>query len=129
MNSDFQNIEEYITQQQPSLQNKLNQLRELILDVVPISTKETIAYKMPTFRLNGNLIHFAQFKNHIGIYPGPDAIEKYKTELSSYKTSKGAIQIPNNLPLDKELIQNIVLFNVEEMKDKKQMDWTAYRDK
>ena len=81
---------------------------------------------MPTFRYKGNLIHFAQFKNHIGIYPGPDAIEKFKNELSTYKTSKGAIQLPNNLPLNKKLIQDIIQFNLQKQINKKEIKRTNY---
>jgi uncharacterized protein YdeI (YjbR/CyaY-like superfamily) len=129
MNKDFQNIDEYIALQELEKQQKLRELRTIIAKVVPAETKETIAYKMPTFRYNGNLIHFAQFKNHIGIYPGPDPIEAFKEQLSGYKTSKGAIQIPHNQPLDIQLLENIVLYNVDKLKDKKGPNWTSYQDK
>jgi uncharacterized protein YdeI (YjbR/CyaY-like superfamily) len=128
MSTDFQNIDEYINLQLPERQQKLMELRSIILTIAPPETKETIAYKMPTFRFNGNLIHFAQFKNHIGIYPGPDAIAAYKNKLASYKTSKGAIQIPNDVSLDKKLIQDIVQLNIEVLKDKKETTWTTYRE-
>lgn len=129
MNTDFQNIDAYIALQDTEKQQKLQELRAIILGVLPQETIETISYRMPTFRYNGNLIHFSQFKNHIGIYPGPDAIEAFKDQLSGYKTSKGAVQIPNNAPLDKKLIEYIVLYNVDQLKDKKGTNWTTYREK
>ena len=128
MNTNFQNIDGYIALQDLEKQQKLRELRTIISKVVPAETKETIAYKMPTFRYNGNLIHFAQFKNHIGIYPGPDPIEAFKEQLSCYKTSKGAIQIPNNKPLDEELIKNLVQYNVDKLKYKKGPNWTSYQE-
>src|SRR5690606_40366710 len=95
MNTEFENIDAYIAFQEYERQAKMHELRSIIAGIVPIETKETISYGMPTYKFNGNLIHFGQFKKHIGIYPGPDAIEAFKDQLSCYKTSKGAIQIPN----------------------------------
>jgi uncharacterized protein YdhG (YjbR/CyaY superfamily) len=69
---------------------------------------------MPTFVLNGNLVHFAAYKNHIGFYPVPTGIEKFKKELSAYKTSKGAVQFPLDKPLPLALIRRIVKFRVTE---------------
>jgi len=127
MNTEFENIDTYIAFQEYERQAKLHELRSIIAGIVPIETKETISYGMPTYKFNGNLIHFGQFKKHIGIYPGPDAIEAFKDQLSCYKTSKGAIQIPNEVPLKRKLIESIVLFNVNLLKDKKSPNWTAYR--
>ncbi|MBD1430622.1 DUF1801 domain-containing protein [Sphingobacterium litopenaei] len=128
MNKDFENIDEYIALQEPLHQKKLMQLRSIIAEIVPEGTKETISYKIPTFRLNGNLIHFAQFKNHIGIYPGSEAIEAFQERLHSYKTSKGAIQIPNSSPIDKDLIYDIVQYNIEILRQKKSPNWTSYQN-
>lgn len=62
---------------------------------------------MPTFRCDRNLIHFAAFKNHIGVYPGTEAIEHFADRLADFKTSKGTIQFPHNMPLPLELIAEI----------------------
>ena len=129
MNKDFQNIDEYIAIQDINLQEKLHELRSIILKFSPEETKETISYKMPTFRYHGNLIHFAQYKNHIGIYTGSHALEAFPELTAQYKTSKGAIQIPNDTPLDKNLIQQIIKFNVSYLKNKKEPTWTGYLEK
>lgn len=129
MNIDFQNIDEYIAIQDINLQEKLHELRAFILKFSPEETTETISYKMPTFRYHGNLIHFAQYKNHIGIYPGSHAIEALAELTAQHKTSKGAIQIPNDTPLDKNLIQQIIKFNVSYLKNKKESTWTGYPEK
>ena len=69
---------------------------------------------MPGFKLNGSLVWFAAFKNHIGFYPTSSGIEAFKNELSSYKTSKGAIQFPLDKPIPYDLVEKIVLFRVKE---------------
>jgi uncharacterized protein YdhG (YjbR/CyaY superfamily) len=69
---------------------------------------------MPTFYLHGNLVHFAAFKTHIGFYPVPSGIEKFKEELSQYKGGKGSVQFPLDQPIPYDLIRRITLFRVEE---------------
>jgi uncharacterized protein YdhG (YjbR/CyaY superfamily) len=69
---------------------------------------------MPTFKLNGNLVHFAAYKNHIGFYSAPSGIEAFKRELSPYKWSKGAVQFPLDRPIPLDLVKKIVVFRVKE---------------
>lgn len=109
----FSDIDEYILQFSQELQGKLNRIRTVIKEAAP-NASEKISYGMPTFYLDGNLVHFAAFKQHIGFYPTPSAVDFFKDELKSYKTSKGAIQFPYNKPIPYELIKKIVLFRVEE---------------
>lgn len=106
-------IEDYITQAPKERQEKLQQLYTTIKELVPTAT-EKMSYGMPTFYLNGNLVHFANAKNHIGFYPAPSAIEAFKDELSEFKTSKGAIQFSVEQELPIELIKKIVLFRLKE---------------
>lgn len=109
----FKTIDEYIATFPQEVQVILEQLRKIIRESAP-EAEEAIRYQMPTFRLNGNLVHFAAYKNHIGFYPTPSAIEKFTEELSSYKTSKGAIQFPLNEPIPFTLAKEIVRFRVKE---------------
>ena len=106
-------IEDYIAQAPKERQEKLQQLYTTIKELVPTAT-EKMSYGMPTFYLNGNLVHFANAKNHIGFYPAPSAIEAFKDELSEFKTSKGAIQFSVEQELPIELIKKIVLFRLKE---------------
>ena len=76
--------------------------------------EETIKYRMPTFTLNGNLVYFAAFKNHIGFYPVPTGIEKFKKELAVYEQGKGSVQFPLDQPIPYSLISKIVKFRVKE---------------
>lgn len=109
----FGSIDEYIATFPTSTQEILEELRAVIKAAAP-EAKEKISYQMPTFDLKGNLVHFAAFKNHIGFYPTPSGIEKFKTELSVYKNAKGSVQFPIDQPLPLELVVQIVKFRVAE---------------
>ncbi len=102
-------ITEYILAFPPEVQAKLNQLRDAILKIAPEST-EKISWRMPTFYLNGNLVHFAAFKRHIGFYPGAEGIEAFAHALGAYRFSKGAVQFPLDQPVPLDLVQRITAF-------------------
>lgn len=106
-------VREYIDNQPTARQKKLLQLYEIIQKQMPAGYDEKISYGMPTFHYHKNIIHFANFKNHIGIYPGPKAINVFKDQLTDYKTSIGAIQLPVDQPLPEDLITQIVQFNLD----------------
>ncbi|HCC78485.1 MAG: hypothetical protein A2X25_09200 [Chloroflexi bacterium GWB2_49_20] len=106
-------IDEYIAIFPEEVQLKLKGLRATIKDSAP-GAVEKISYQMPTFFQNGNLVHFAAYKNHIGFYPTPSGIEEFKNELSIYEGSKGTIRFPIDEPLPLELISKIVKFRVAE---------------
>ncbi|MCE5299034.1 MAG: DUF1801 domain-containing protein [Methanoregulaceae archaeon] len=106
-------IDEYIDTFPPDVQNILGQLRKTIHEIVP-QAEETIRYGIPTFTLNGNLVHFAAFEDHIGFYPTPSAIVAFKKELSLYRHAKGSVQFPINEPIPFDLVRRIVQFRVKE---------------
>lgn len=110
-------IDEYILQFPKELQVILLKLRCVIKEAAP-EAKEKISYQMPTFYLNGNLVHFAAYKKHIGFYPGPSGIEAFKDELSIYKGGKGSVQFPIDKELPFDLISKIVGFRVNENSNK-----------
>ncbi len=109
----FADINEYISEFPEEIKEILEQIRETIRQAAP-EAKEAIKYGMPTFVLNGNLVHFAAFKNHIGFYPAPSGIDAYIDELAAYRTGKGTIQFPINQPIPYDLIAKVVKFRVEE---------------
>jgi uncharacterized protein YdhG (YjbR/CyaY superfamily) len=111
------NIDEYIATFPSDTQQKLQQIRAAIQQAAP-TAKEAISYAMPTFKLNGNLVHFAGYKNHIGFYPAPTGIEAFKEDLSVYKTSKGAIQFPLDKRIPISLIAKMVKFRVKKNMEK-----------
>ncbi|MDR0515049.1 MAG: DUF1801 domain-containing protein [Coriobacteriaceae bacterium] len=102
-------IGEYIAAQDEALQPRLREVYAVIKKALP-QAQEKISYQMPTFRGRRNLIHFAAFKGHIGIYPGVEAIEHFTEALAGYRTSKGTIQLPHDKPLPFELIAQIAVF-------------------
>lgn len=106
-------IDEYIAGFPQDVQEKLQQVRETIQKAAP-DAKETIKYAMPTFTLEGNLVYFAGFKNHIGFYATPKGNEAFQKALSVYKQGKGSIQFPLDQPMPLDLITKMVTYRVEE---------------
>ncbi|PKO02394.1 MAG: hypothetical protein CVU43_08170 [Chloroflexi bacterium HGW-Chloroflexi-5] len=106
-------IDQYISEAPQEVQERLNHLRAVIKSEVP-DAEERIAYAMPTFSQNGNLVHFAYFKNHIGFFPAPSGIENFKDELAKYKTSKGTVQFPLDEDIPMDLVREIVRFRLKE---------------
>jgi len=117
MNQIPKTIDEYIATFPEDVQQHLNQIREVIKKTAP-QAKEKIGYGMPTFTLNGNLIHFAAYKNHIGLYPAPQALEEFKEELSGYKGAKGAVQFPLDQPMPLALIERITKYRIQKNLEK-----------
>jgi uncharacterized protein YdhG (YjbR/CyaY superfamily) len=115
----FQTIDEYIGAFPEDVQRILNELRQTIKEAAP-EAQEIINYQMPTFSLNGNLVHFAAFENHIGFYPTPSGIEAFKQELSGYEGAKGSVQFPIDEPLPLPLIRRIVEYRVKENVERNQ---------
>jgi uncharacterized protein YdhG (YjbR/CyaY superfamily) len=115
-------VDTYISNFPEAVQIKLNAIRVAIRKAAP-NAEEAISYMIPTFKLNGNLVHFAGYKTHIGFYPGPAGIEAFKNELVSYETSKGTVQFPLDKPLPLKMISAITKFraiqNLEKSKVKK----------
>jgi uncharacterized protein YdhG (YjbR/CyaY superfamily) len=110
-------IDAYIAEFPAEVQMRLRELRAVVQAAAPDAT-EKISYGMPTFYLNGNLVHFGAFKHHIGFYPVPSGIAAFAAELAPYKQSKGAVQFPHEEPLPLDLITRIVRFRAEENRTK-----------
>lgn len=106
-------IDQYISEAPQEIQQKLRELRTVIKAEAP-EAEERIAYGMPTFSQEGNLVHFAAFKNHIGFFPAPSGIENFKDELAKYKTSKGTVQFPLEEDIPMDLVREIVRFRLKE---------------
>lgn len=123
-NKQLKTIDEYISMFPNGVQKILKQVRQTIRDAAP-EAQETINYQMPTFTLNGNLVHFAAFKNHIGFYPTPTGIEAFKEELSVYKGAKGSVQFPLDQPMPLSLIRRIVEYRVKENSERKPRQKTS----
>jgi uncharacterized protein YdhG (YjbR/CyaY superfamily) len=108
-----ENFEEYIIPFPAETQKRMEQIRSTIIKAAP-QAEEVISYGMPSFRLNGRLLYFAAFRNHIGFYPMATGVDAFKSLLSDYKWAKGSIQFPLSKPVPLDLISNIVKFRVQE---------------
>jgi uncharacterized protein YdhG (YjbR/CyaY superfamily) len=106
-------IDEYISGFPPEIQEILGKVRATIRAAAP-HARETISYRMPTFTLRGNLVHFAAFQKHIGFYPTPTGTEEFKKELAAYEGGKGSIRFPLDKPIPYDLISRVVEFRVKE---------------
>jgi uncharacterized protein YdhG (YjbR/CyaY superfamily) len=106
-------IDEYIANCPKDIQKKLKDMRATIKAAAPQAI-EKISYLMPTFYLEGNLVHFAALKNHIGFYPTPSGVDAFTKETKKYASTKGAIQFPLDEPLPLKLVSKIVKFRVKE---------------
>jgi len=105
-------IDAYIAGFPRDVQAMLQQIRGTIRKAAP-DAEEAIRYQIPTFVQDGNLVHFAAFKSHIGFYPTPAGIEAFKEELSRYPSAKGSVRFPLDEPMPLKLIERIVKFRVK----------------
>lgn len=118
MKEEYKTVDEYISLQPGSIGGRLIQIRKLILNRVPEAT-ESIAYNMPAYKTYGKpLIYFAAYKTHIGLYATPSGHERFKKELSKYKSGKGSVQFPLQQELPLDLITRIIDFRANENKEK-----------
>ena len=101
-------IEEYIMRQDKDKQVDLFLMRQILQQTLP-EAEERISWSMPTYWQNHNILHFAASKNHIGFYPGPEAVIQFKEELETYSVSKGTIRIPYG-NIDVGLVKKIALW-------------------
>ena len=102
-------IDAYIATFPPPVRARLRKLRTAIRRAAP-DAREKISYRIPTFALCGNLVHFAAFDHHIGFYPTASGVKKFARELRSYQFAKGSVQFPHDRPLPLDLIGAIVRF-------------------
>jgi uncharacterized protein YdhG (YjbR/CyaY superfamily) len=120
MNMAIKTIDQFIAGFPKETQLLLEKMRAIIKKAAP-KAEETISYGIPTFTLNGNLVHFSGYKSHIGFYPGAAGVQAFKKELSVYKGAKGSVQFPLDKPLPIGLITQIVKFRVLQNVEKKQV--------
>lgn len=110
-------VDQYIKQQREEVRPLLTAIRQTIRQAAP-EAQERISYQMPTFWLGENLIHFGAFQRHIGLYPGGEATGVFAARLAGYRTSKGAIQLPLDHPLDHQLITDLTRFRLAQARER-----------
>lgn len=113
----YKTVDDYIKTFPPDVQGILEKIRQIIRTEAP-GAVEKIRYQMPAYRLNGPLVYFAAFKDHIGFFPTPSGIAAFKKELALFKWSKGTIQFPLDKPVPYDLVARIVSFRLKENREK-----------
>jgi uncharacterized protein YdhG (YjbR/CyaY superfamily) len=106
-------IDSYIAQFPPEVQAILEKVRATIRNAAP-EAEETISYKMPSFKQHGILVHFAAWKEHIGLYPPISGNKTLEKAVARYAGPKGNLQFPLNEPIPYELIERIVKLRVKQ---------------
>ena len=106
-------IDAYIAGFPGEIQEQLQRLRAAVKAAAP-AAEERISYRMPAFYLQGNLVYFAAFKDHIGFFPTSSGVAAFEAELGPYKVTKGAIRFPLAGPLPLKLVAKIVKFRTAE---------------
>jgi uncharacterized protein YdhG (YjbR/CyaY superfamily) len=106
-------IDDYIAGFPPDVRVILQKLRATIRKAAPTAA-EAIKYRLPTFVLGGNLVHFGAFKKHIGFYATPTGNKQFREELSAYQGAKGSVQFPLDKPIPYGLVSRMVKFRVKE---------------
>ncbi|MGA3110735.1 MAG: DUF1801 domain-containing protein [Candidatus Bathyarchaeia archaeon] len=113
MTKHFETVDQYIASFPKNIQDLLQRVRQAIREAAP-EAKEAISYEIPAFKLNGNLVWYAAFKDHVGFYPRASGIEAFKEKLSAYEIRKGTVRFPLDKPIPLDLIREIVRFRVKE---------------
>lgn len=111
-------IDEYIAGFPSDVQKILQRIRKTIQKAAP-GAEEAISYAIPTFKLNGNLVHFAGYKNHVSLYPAPRGAAEFKKELAQYEGGKGTVQFPLGQPVPYDLVTRIVKYRIKQNDEKK----------
>jgi uncharacterized protein YdhG (YjbR/CyaY superfamily) len=106
-------IDEYIAGFPEDVRVNLEKIRKTIRKAAPDAV-ETISYQIPTFTLKGNLVSFAAYKGHIGLYPAPAGTQKFNAELSAYRSAKSTVRFPLDKPIPYDLIVQIVRLRVKD---------------
>lgn len=111
-------VNQYIAGFEDDRRDILESIRRAIKAEIP-DASEKISYGIPTFYLNGNLLHYAAFDKDIGLYATPQGHAEFADDLSGYKQGKGSVQFPLDEPMPMDLIRRIARFRAEEHRLKK----------
>jgi uncharacterized protein YdhG (YjbR/CyaY superfamily) len=110
---DIMSVDAYIARFDGITRTRLEHMRRIIRDTAP-QANESIAYKMPAYKLDGKpLVYFAGYPHHIGLYATPNGHEAFAKEFSVYKQGKGSVQFPHDQPLPVDLVRRVVEFRLQ----------------
>lgn len=107
-------VAEYLARVPEPARSALNQMRSAIREVMPPGAIEVISYNIPAFRHKKVLVWYAAFADHCSLFPTAAVIEKFKDELTAYKSAKGTVRFPLDKPLPLELIRKMTRARVKQ---------------
>jgi uncharacterized protein YdhG (YjbR/CyaY superfamily) len=112
-------IDEYLDGVPEPARSTLQKVRAAIRAAAPKEATEAIGYRIPTFRYKGTLVAFAAFSDHCSFFPmSGSVIEKFKSQLKGFHTSKGTLQFPLDKPLSAALVKKMVKARVAQNEQK-----------
>ena len=112
-------VADYLARVPGPARSTLISLRAAIRSALPHGVTESISYRMPAFKRDGVLVWYAAFADHCSLFPGGSVLQRFKSEVGGYKTSKGTIQFALDKPLPIALIKRIVKARVAEREARK----------
>ena len=110
-------IDQYIEALPEPGKSRLEKIRAFLAQQLP-KASECFKWQMPTLHQYENLLHFACFKKHIGLFPGADGVQFFLTLRQDYPTSKGTIQIAHDRDIPWAEIQALVLYRLQKAQEK-----------
>ncbi|PZR32463.1 iron chaperone [Caulobacter segnis] len=99
-------VDDYLAKLPADQRAALEILRGQIRALAPEAV-EAISYGLPTFKLNGNLVHFGAAAKHCAFYPGA-VVTQFADRLKGFETAKGTIRFQPDAPLPPDLVAEIV---------------------
>jgi uncharacterized protein YdhG (YjbR/CyaY superfamily) len=119
-NHNVKTVNEFIKESAKDARPHLKELQALIQATVK-GVEETISYGKPYYKLNGHLVGFDAYKQHIGfeIYEGQlDEEHRSKLEEKGYKTGSKGFQISFDQKVPVAIVKKVVKRQVSVNKNK-----------
>ena len=110
-------VDQYIKALPEPGRSRLMEIRAFLAQQLP-EASECFKWQMPTLHQHENLLHFACFKKHIGLFPGADGVQFFLTLRQDYPTSKGTIQIAHEQEIPWAEIQTLALYRLQKAQEK-----------
>ena len=111
-------IAEYIAAAPKVGQAHLRKIHLILKSVAP-DAQQTIKWGNPFFVQPRFLFAFSAFKAHINFAPGPEALEAFRSELTTHKTTRNFLQIAYEAPVPESLVRRIAKYRLKAVSARK----------
>lgn len=107
-------VDEYMEDFEGVARQRLEEIRQLMREELPVGAIEKISYNIPTYTLDpagkGFLVYFAGFAHHVSLYPLPQVKGEFAAEVEKYQKGKGTLQFPHTEPLPTAFIRKLLTY-------------------